>query len=41
VKIEVFDKPIEPALKSLRREMLKGGVFKDMEAVSLLRKSLP
>jgi small subunit ribosomal protein S21 len=31
VKIEVVDNQIEPALKSLKREMLKGGVFKEMK----------
>ena len=31
MKIEVFDNQIEPALKSLKREMLKGGVFKEMK----------
>jgi small subunit ribosomal protein S21 len=31
LKIEVFDNQIEPALKSLKREMLKGGVFKEMK----------
>jgi small subunit ribosomal protein S21 len=31
VRIEVFDNQIEPALKSLKREMLKGGVFKEMK----------
>ena len=31
VRIPVFDNQIEPALKSLKREMLKGGVFKEMK----------
>ena len=31
MKIEVFDNQIEPALKSLKREMLKDGVFKEMK----------
>jgi small subunit ribosomal protein S21 len=31
VRIEVFDNQIEPALKTLKREMLKGGVFKEMK----------
>lgn len=31
LKIEVFDNQIEPALKALKREMLKGGVFKEMK----------
>jgi small subunit ribosomal protein S21 len=31
LRIEVFDNQIEPALKSLKREMLKGGVFKEMK----------
>jgi small subunit ribosomal protein S21 len=31
VKIEVFDNQIEPALKSLKRAMLKEGVFKEMK----------
>jgi len=29
VKIEVVDNQIEPALKALKKEMLKGGVFKE------------
>ena len=31
MKIEVFDNQIEPALKSLKRAMLKEGVFKEMK----------
>ena len=31
MKIEVFDNQIEPALKALKKEMLKGGVFKEMK----------
>ena len=31
LKIEVFDNQIEPALKALKKEMLKGGVFKEMK----------
>lgn len=31
MKIEVFDNQIEPALKALKSEMLKGGVFKEMK----------
>ena len=31
MRIEVFDNQIEPALKSLKREMLKGGVLKEMK----------
>ena len=31
MRIEVIDNQIEPALKSLKREMLKGGVFKEMK----------
>ena len=31
MKIEVIDNQIEPALKSLKREMLKGGVLKEMK----------
>jgi small subunit ribosomal protein S21 len=31
LKVEVFDNQIEPALKTLKREMLKGGVFKEMK----------
>ena len=31
MRIEVFDNQIEPALKILKREMLKGGVFKEMK----------
>jgi small subunit ribosomal protein S21 len=31
LRIEVFDNQIEPALKALKREMLKGGVFKEMK----------
>ena len=31
MRIEVFDNQIEPALKALKREMLKGGVFKEMK----------
>ena len=27
----MFDNQIEPALKALKREMLKGGVFKEMK----------
>ncbi len=31
LRIEVVDNQIEPALKALKREMLKGGVFKEMK----------
>ena len=31
LKIEVFENQIEPALKALKKEMLKGGVFKEMK----------
>ena len=31
MRIEVFDNQIEPALKALKKEMLKGGVFKEMK----------
>ena len=31
LKIEVFDNQIEPALKALKKEMLKGGIFKEMK----------
>ena len=31
MRIEVFDNQIEPALKALKREMLKGGTFKEMK----------
>lgn len=31
LRIEVFDNQIEPALKTLKKEMLKGGVFKEMK----------
>jgi small subunit ribosomal protein S21 len=31
LRIEVFDNQIEPALKSLKREMLKDGLFKQMK----------
>jgi len=31
LRIEVFDNQIEPALKALKKEMLKGGVFKEMK----------
>ena len=31
LRIEVFDNQIEPALKSLKREMLKDGTFKEMK----------
>ena len=31
VRIPVFDNQIEPALKSLKREMLKDGLFKEMK----------
>jgi small subunit ribosomal protein S21 len=31
LRVEVFDNQIEPALKILKREMLKGGVFKEMK----------
>ncbi len=31
MRIEVVDNQIEPALKALKREMLKGGVFKEMK----------
>lgn len=30
MRIEVVDNQIEPALKALRKEMLNGGVFKEM-----------
>ena len=31
MKIEVFDNQIEPALKALKKGMLKDGVFKEMK----------
>ncbi len=31
MKIEVFDNQIEPALKALKKEMVKGGLFKEMK----------
>ena len=31
MKVEVFDNQIEPALKALKKLMLKGGVFKEMK----------
>lgn len=31
MRIEVVDNQIEPALKALKREMLKAGVFKEMK----------
>ena len=31
MKIEVIDNQIEPALKALKREMLKSGAFKEMK----------
>ena len=31
LRIPVFDNQIEPALKSLKREMLKDGLFKEMK----------
>ena len=31
MKIEVFDNQIEPALKALKKEMVDGGVFKEMK----------
>ena len=31
VRIPVFDNQIEPALKTLKREMLKDGLFKEMK----------
>ena len=31
LRIEVVDNQIEPALKALKREMLKGGIFKEMK----------
>ena len=31
MRIEVFDNQIEPALKALKKEMLKGGLFKEMK----------
>jgi small subunit ribosomal protein S21 len=31
VRIEVFDNQIEPALKALKKQMLAGGVFKEMK----------
>jgi small subunit ribosomal protein S21 len=31
LRIEVVDNQIEPALKALKRELLKGGVFKEMK----------
>ena len=31
MKIEVFDNQIEPALRALKKEMVDGGVFKEMK----------
>jgi small subunit ribosomal protein S21 len=31
MRIEVHDNQIEPALKTLKKEMLKGGLFKEMK----------
>lgn len=31
MKIQVIDNQIEPALKALKKEMVKGGVFKEMK----------
>ena len=31
VKIDVFDNQIEPALKALKKELLKAGIFKEMK----------
>ena len=31
MRIEVFDNQIEPALKALKKQMLKGGIFKEMK----------
>jgi small subunit ribosomal protein S21 len=31
VRIEVFDNQIEPALKALKKQMLAGGIFKEMK----------
>lgn len=31
MKIEVVDNQIEQALKALKKEMLKGGIFKEMK----------
>lgn len=31
LRIEVFENQIEPALKALKKEMLKGGMFKEMK----------
>ena len=31
MKIEVVDNQIEPALKALKKEMVNGGVFKEMK----------
>jgi len=31
VTIEVFDNQIEPALKALKKQMLNGGIFKEMK----------
>ncbi len=31
MRIEVFDNQIEPALKALKKEMLKEGTFKEMK----------
>ena len=38
VKIEVVDNQIEPALKALKKEMLKGGVFKEMKRLAYYEK---
>jgi ribosomal protein S21 len=40
VRIPVFDNQIEPALKSLKREMLKDGLFKEISCGPSTR-SLP
>jgi small subunit ribosomal protein S21 len=31
VKIEVFDNQVEPALKALKKQMLKEGLFQEMK----------
>lgn len=31
MRIEVFNNQIEPALKALKKEMLNGGLFKEMK----------
>jgi small subunit ribosomal protein S21 len=31
MRIEVFDNQIEPALKALKKEMVDGGIFKEMK----------